>query len=122
MLVGSTARRPLLFKSYADHPNVLNRKLDSTAAGRYQLLHRYWAAYRSELRLRDFGPEAQDRVALKQIDETGANGEILAGDLAGAIRKCAHLWASLPGAGYGQHENTLADLKIAYTSAGGTLA
>jgi muramidase (phage lysozyme) len=120
ILVGSTPEHPLLFDSYADHPNILNHQLNSTAAGRYQLLHRYWPPYKAELRLPDFSPASQDLVALKQIDEAGATADILAGDLASAIDKCAHLWASLPGAGYGQHENTLQNLQTAYTTAGGS--
>ena len=39
VLVGSTPANPLTFPSYADHPNVFDAALDSTAAGRYQLLH-----------------------------------------------------------------------------------
>lgn len=53
-----------LFTSYADHPRkliTLNPVLKSTAAGRYQLLSRYWDAYRSQLGLRDFSPASQTR-------------------------------------------------------------
>ena len=38
-----------LFTDYSDHPRklvTLNPKLKSTAAGRYQLLSRWWDAYR----------------------------------------------------------------------------
>ena len=35
VLVGSTPDRPLLFTSYAEHPNILNAACNSTAAGRY---------------------------------------------------------------------------------------
>ena len=38
VLVGSTAAKPLLFDSYADHPRIYNKQFNSTAAGRYQLL------------------------------------------------------------------------------------
>jgi muramidase (phage lysozyme) len=40
VLVGATRKHPLLFHSYAEHPNVFNRELDSTAAGRYQIIHK----------------------------------------------------------------------------------
>ena len=39
-----------LFTDYSDHPRklvTLNPKLKSTGAGRYQLLSRWWDAYRS---------------------------------------------------------------------------
>jgi len=122
VLVGSTAEHPLLFDSYADHPNILNRALDSTAAGRYQLLHRWWVSYKALLNLPDFGPDSQDDVAIQQIKECKALPAIDAGDLHTAVNLCAHIWASLPGAGYDQHENSFAALEAAYTNAGGTLA
>jgi muramidase (phage lysozyme) len=120
--VGATAQAPLLFDSYTDHPNILNKDCNSTAAGRYQLLHRWWPPYRDLLKLSDFGPDAQDAVALQQIRECHALDEINAGQFEQAVHLCAHIWASLPGAGYGQHENKLAALQQAYTDAGGTLA
>ena len=45
----------------------LNPKLKSTGAGRYQLLSRWWDAYRKQLGLKDFSPKSQDAVALQQI-------------------------------------------------------
>ena len=64
-----------LFTDYSDHPRklvTLNPKLKSTAAGRYQLLSRWWDAYRKQLGLKDFSPKSQDAVALQQIKERGA--------------------------------------------------
>jgi muramidase (phage lysozyme) len=122
VLVGSTARAPLLFDSYAAHPAVYNRRLNSTAAGRYQLLARYWPAYKAKLGLPDFGPVSQDRIAIQQIKERGALGLVQSGHLTAAIAKVSNIWASLPGAGYGQHENDMASLREAYTKAHGVLA
>lgn len=114
-----------LFQSYKDHPRklvVLNKKgLKSTAAGRYQLLARYFDAYKKQLTLPDFSPMSQDTIALQQIKECRALNDIDAGRFDEAVKKCARIWASLPGAGYGQHENKLVDLRIAYEKAGGTL-
>lgn len=124
VIVGSTASKPDLFVSYADHPRELVRltpKLSSTAAGRYQQLSRNFDAYRKLLSLPDFGPRSQDKIAIQQIRECGAIPAIEAGDLATAIAKCAHIWASLPGAGYGQHENKLEKLRAAYVAAGGSI-
>jgi muramidase (phage lysozyme) len=39
-----------------------------------------------------------------------------------AIDKVKNIWASLPGAGYGQHENKLDKLITTYKDAGGTVA
>lgn len=115
-----------LFDGYADHPRRLVRLprlgISSTAAGRYQLLSRYWDHYRRQLRLEDFGPISQDRVALQQIREQRALGDIQAGRIAEAIAKCRNIWASLPGAGYGQREHAADDLIAQYIAAGGALA
>lgn len=121
VLVGSTARAPLLFDSYTTHPDVYNRRFNSTAAGRYQLLYRYWLAYKDDLGLPDFSPVSQDRIALQQIKESNALPLIDAGRFADAIAAVAHIWASLPGSTYGQHLQPLAVLQTAYTNAGGSL-
>lgn len=115
-----------LFESYADHPRKLvdlpRLGVKSTAAGRYQLLARYYDAYKAKLHLSDFSPLSQDLIAIQQLRETRALPLIMEGNLAGAINRCANIWASLPGAGYGQHENKLSDLQLAYLNAGGALA
>jgi len=125
VIVGSTAKKPILFSSYSDHPRRLikiNDGLSSTAAGRYQLLARWFDAYKRMLKLPDFSPASQDAIALQQIREQRALPDIEAGRFADAVRKVSNIWASLPGAGYGQHENQLAALQAAYVNAGGALA
>ncbi len=122
VLVGSTPSKPQLFTSYATHPNVYNARFSSTAAGRYQELFRNWLAYKSLLKLPDFGPVSQDLMAIRQIQEAHAMPSILAGNFDAAIVLIGHLWASLPGAGYGQHENQMNDLRDVYQSAGGSIA
>ncbi|KOE26847.1 glycoside hydrolase family 24 protein [Burkholderia multivorans] len=121
VLVGSTPSRPLLFSSYAAHPNVLNRQIPvpSTAAGRYQILTRWWRIYQAQMKLPDFGPVSQDRYALQQLRERGALTLIDAGRFREAVAKVSNVWASLPGAGYGQHENKIEHLLAAYRAAGG---
>ena len=122
ILCGSTPAHPLLFDSYADHPRILNVELDSTAAGRYELLAKYFDDYKALLSLPDFSPESQDQIALRQITECKALEAIDLGQLGTAVGLCAHIWASLPGAGYGQPENSLTALAEAYQASGGTLA
>ena len=114
-----------IFTDYSDHPRklvTLNPKLKSTAAGRYQLLSKWWDAYRKQLGLKDFSPASQDAVALQQIKERRALPDIDAGNIAAAIQKCSNIWASLPGAGYGQHEHKLNDLIAKFKEAGGVAA
>ena len=115
-----------LFQGYADHPRKLvdlpRLGIKSTAAGRYQLLARYFDAYKKQLGLKDFSPASQDAIALQQIRERRALDDIDAGRFADAVKKCRNIWASLPGAGYGQHENSIDKLQAAYVAAGGRLA
>lgn len=114
-----------LFHSYADHPRkrvfISQYGLFSTAAGRYQILARYYDAYKKLLKLPDFSPASQDAIALQMIKERGALTDIANGNFGAAVAKCKNIWASLPGAGYGQHENKLADLQNIYLESGGSL-
>lgn len=111
------------FHDYGRHPKILvnlpRLGIKSTAAGRYQLLYRYWVAYTQQLGLKGFGPETQDRIAIRQIRERRALADIEAGRFAEAVGKCRNIWASLPGAGYGQHENSMEALELVYVRAGG---
>ena len=120
VVVGGT-----LFDGYEDHPRRLvhiREGLSSTAAGRYQLLKRYFDHYKALLALPDFSPESQDKIAIQQIREFKGLPLIEAGLFEQAVAKLAPLWASLPGAGYGQHENRIGKLIAAYKDAGGTIA
>jgi len=115
-----------LFNGYADHPRQLidipRLKIKSTAAGRYQLLSRYWDVYRKQLGLKDFSPVSQDAVAIQQIKERKALQLISDGKINQAIEKCSNIWASLPGAGYGQHEHKIDDLLRKYVQYGGSIS
>lgn len=114
-----------LFDSYADHPRQrieLRPGLASTAAGRYQILERYYDAYKAQLHLPDFSPASQDAIAIQMIRERQAFADVAAGRFDEAVAKCSNLWASLPGNHYGQRQNTLADLRQAFTIAGGQFA
>jgi muramidase (phage lysozyme) len=122
VLVGSTPGKPLTFASYAAPPDILNAALNSTAAGRYQVLNRYAVIYIAQLGLPDFGPVSQDLIALQQIRERCALPLIDAGNFEAAVSACSNIWASLPGNNYGQHVNALAQLQGYYVSAGGVLA
>ena len=115
-----------IFTDYADHPFAAGRPakvvtlgppiLTSTAAGRYQVLIRWWRPYKEILRLKDFSPASQDAVALRQISERGALPLIAAGNLPGAIAACSNVWASLPGNDYGQAGGHTMDALLAQYS------
>lgn len=126
IIVGSTTAAPILMTDFADHPRkrvwIPAIKNYSTAAGRYQILERYFDSYRKTLGLPDFGPASQDRIAMQMIKECGALPDIDDGKFSVAIEKCKSRWASLPGANYGQHTNSMDLLVAAYLRAGGDVA
>ena len=126
VIVGSTASHPNLFASYADHPRKLinlDGGLKSTAAGRYQVLSRYFDYYKTYLQLPDFGKASQDAIAIQLIRECKALDAIELGQIELAINRCASRWASLPGQlnVYNQHINKMDDLVASYVQAGGTI-
>ncbi|MBZ5489159.1 glycoside hydrolase family 104 protein [Halomonas aquamarina] len=124
IIVGSIPSKLILMDDYDDHPQQLvwiRKGLSSTAAGRYQQLSRYWPHYRDQLGLPDFGPLSQDRCAIQQIREQKALPLIQQGRIADAIHRCRNIWASLPGAGYGQHEHSLERLLLEFQRAQGQL-
>jgi muramidase (phage lysozyme) len=103
-----------LFNDYSDHPRKLIKLpklgISSTAAGRYQILARYFDAYKETLKLKDFSPASQDAIAIQLIKEQKALSDVDNNRAENAIVKCANIWASFPGAGYGQHEHSLSRL------------
>ena len=114
------------FSSYAKHPRQLvelpRLGIKSSAAGRYQLLARYYDAYTKSLGLSDFTPASQDRIAIQQIKECRAIPQIERGDFEGAVHSVRRIWASMPNANYNQHEQHIIKLAAAYQAAGGSIA
>jgi lysozyme len=114
------------FNGFDDHPRILvdlpNLGIKSSAAGAYQILRRTWDGVARKLGLSDFSPASQDAAAVELIKQRGAWTDVKAGRFAAAIEKCSKEWASLPGAGYGQRENSLAYLQSTYQKAGGLVA
>jgi muramidase (phage lysozyme) len=115
---------PAIFTDYSEHPFANGRApvivrrvplLTSTAAGRYQILLRWWLPYKAQLNLPDFTPQSQDAVAIEQMKERGAVALIAAGDIQGAITACSNIWASFPGNSYQQPGgNSMATLMDMY--------
>lgn len=113
-----------LFTDLSKHPAKLVRlsaKLSSTAAGRYQFLSRTWGVLQKQLMLPDFGPISQDRGCIELIRGRKALDAVKAGQFERGVALCAREWASLPGAGYGQHEQGLDKLRAIYRKAGGLI-
>ena len=113
-----------LFTDYSDHSSQTchaNPKTKSTGAGRYQLLSCWWMPTALQLGSERFSPKSQDAVALQQIAERGALPMIDRGDIRQAIDRCSNIWASLPGAGYGQFEHKADSLIAKFKEAGGTV-
>lgn len=129
VIVTGIDKKPELFTDYSDHPfnkgrpsKVINSKgLTSNASGRYQFMLKDWAYYKGLLNLPNFGPEAQDKWAIQLIKERRSLQDIEAGKIAQAINNCRNIWASLPGAGYGQPEHKVDRLLAQYKAAGGKL-
>lgn len=121
---------PEIFWDYRTHPFANGRKpkqintrgLYSTASGRYQHMLKDWLHYQTLLHLPDFGPTSQDLWALQLIRERRALPLIDDGKFDEAVARCKNLWASLPGAGYGQPEHGIEKLRASYVKAGGTMA
>ncbi|WP_019654030.1 glycoside hydrolase family 24 protein [Variovorax atrisoli] len=130
VIVTGVDRVPEIFTDYSAHPFSRGRRpkqinakgLFSTASGRYQFMVKDWVHYRNLLKLPDFGPASQDRWAVQLIRERSALPLIDAGRFDDAVARVRNLWASLPGAGYGQPEHSLEKLRVVYVAAGGVLA
>ena len=113
-----------LFQSYEDHPRktITANGLTSTAAGKYQILERYYDVYKTQLHLPDFSPHSQDLIALQLLKECHALEPLNNGDFEEAVKRANTRWASLPGSPYGQHTNKLGYLEAFYENVGGLLA
>lgn len=107
-----------LFTDFSQHPRVVvdlpKLGIKSTAAGRYQILRGTWGEFAAKLRLPDFSPESQDLCCYALIKRRKALPLIQAGQFEAAVHACRKEWASLPGAGYGQHEQRLDTLRRVY--------
>lgn len=130
VIVTGSDKKPEVFQNFSDHPFasgraskvINNRGLTSNASGRYQQMLKDWLYYRKLLALPDFSPISQDLLALQHIRECRALPDVHAGRIEAAIAKCRNIWASLPGAGYGQREHRLNDLIQQYSLARGALS
>jgi muramidase (phage lysozyme) len=111
---------PTVFIDYSKHPFEDGGEVEvrpglfSTAAGRYQLLARYWVVFKAQLHLPDSSPASLDELAIQQIKEREALVLIETGNIAGAITACSNIWTSFPRNNYAQGCHTLAALIAKY--------
>lgn len=108
------------FSGYADHPRQIECAwssggwLCSDAAGRYQMLSTTFDYVAEPLGLVDFSPESQDLAAVELIRRCGMLDAIQNGEFDRTLVGIRSEWASLPGAGYGQPERDLEELREVY--------
>lgn len=126
-----------LLSDYSKHPRIVvllkkrdgspiinaktGKPLRSSAAGRYQFLGATWDDLARRLKLIDFSPVSQDLACVELLKQCGAYPLIRVGKFDDAVHAARRIWASLPGAGYGQHEQKIESLRAAYKAAGGSL-
>lgn len=91
--LGSLNDHPRYMKTFTQKNGKENK---TSAAGRYQFLSSTWDGVASQYGLNDFSPRNQDLGAVALLAQNGALGDILKGDMTGAVRKSGRTWASLP--------------------------
>ena len=112
------------FTDYSDHPRklvTLNPKLNQQAPDATSFFPLWVGCLPQAAWPESLSPKSQDAVALQQIKERGALPMIDRGDIRQAIDRCSNIWASLPGAGYGQFEHKADSLIAKFKEAGGTV-
>ena len=112
-----------LFTDYSDHPRklvTLNPKLKSNRRRTLPASFPLVGCLPQTLGLKDFSPKSQDAVAISRL-RAWRFTMIDRGDIRQAIDRCSNIWASLPGAGYGQFEHKADSLIAKFKEAGGTV-
>ncbi|MGC2310378.1 MAG: glycoside hydrolase family 104 protein [Candidatus Babeliaceae bacterium] len=110
----------LKFSNFNDHPRQVicalykGEQLCSSAAGRYQFLKATWDRVASKIWADDFGPVNQDLAAIELMRESDAVDTLLKGDFKQALERVNKVWASLPGAPYGQPVRAYEELEKVY--------
>ena len=77
--------------------------------------------YRKQLWPERLSPKSQTLWHCSRLRSVALNFMIDRGDIRQAIDRCSNIWASLPGAGYGQFEHKADSLIAKFKEAGGTV-
>ncbi|TAJ76100.1 MAG: hypothetical protein EPO42_13250 [Gallionellaceae bacterium] len=87
------------FADMSTHPRVYKpipgSTLKTSAAGAYQITYSTWKWLHLLAGVDDFTPASQDKMAVAYLRKLGALADIVAGDYAAAIEKCAPVWESI---------------------------
>ena len=116
-----------LFTDYSDHPRklvTLNPKLKSTGARRFTSFFPVSGIpAKAAWPEKGFLRKKSGRCGIAADWERGALPAWLipGSDIRQAIDRCSNIWASLPGAGYGQFEHKADSLIAKFKEAGGTV-
>lgn len=108
------------FTSFKDHPRIRQcapyngQPLCSTAAGRYMFVVKTWDNLVPVIQATNFSPLNQDKGAIQLIYQAGALGDVVQGRFYRAIYKLNKIWATLPGAPFGQPTKTESELRKIY--------
>ncbi len=129
-LFGSTVNNGRRFNDYSTHPNQKfpftsgGKEQLSSAAGAYQILKGTFDTLCDKYGFTDFSPHTQDLMACALFDTRNVLSAVAEGKFFNpeVLDKLNNEWASLPGAGYGQPEKSLAKVQNWYTIEGGTIA
>lgn len=123
-LFGSSVLNNKRIKDFTEHPNKAEKfgsSNSSTAAGAYQILFKVWRPIQVKYNLPDFSPASQDLACVELISERNVLQKLMDGKLSEVLNACSPVWASLPGAGYGQPEKKLSTVIGWYKNEGGII-
>ena len=113
-----------LFTDYSDHPRklvTLNPNSNQQAPDAPSFFPVGGMPTASSLAWKTSLRKVRTLWHCNQIKERGALPMIDRGDIRQAIDRCSNIWASLPGAGYGQFEHKADSLIAKFKEAGGTV-
>jgi muramidase (phage lysozyme) len=108
------------FNDFSTHPlikqcaSINGKQTCSTAAGAYQMLDESWYDLQSKLKLSDFSPVSQDRMAVEYVRRNGAITDIESGNFSKAACKVGKIWASFPCNSYNQNPKRMGELSNYY--------
>ncbi|PAX51319.1 glycoside hydrolase family 24 protein [Brunnivagina elsteri] len=108
------------FNNFSTHPlqkqcaPINGRQICSTAAGAYQMLDKSWWDLQPKLKLPDFSPVSQDRMAVEYIRRNSAIKNVESGNFDKAACKVGKIWASFPCNSYNQNPKSMGELSKYY--------
>jgi muramidase (phage lysozyme) len=108
------------FNDFSTHPLIKQcapingNRICSTAAGAYQMLDKSWWDLQPKLKLADFSPVSQDRMAVEYIRRNNAIKDVESGNFDKAACKVGKIWASFPCNSYNQNSKSMRELSKYY--------